>query len=127
MRYALILALLAACTEPADDGPVADSHVESFDVPGLPPPQLDVLIVLDDTAAMAPYVDRTTALLHGFEQLWSTTSPRPDLHVAVVTADPGDAGHARTAPPVHGTFLVDEYTPDYLARVGNHDGALGDA
>ena len=128
MRYALILALLAACTEPAgDDQPPVASHVEFFEVPGVPPPRLDVLVVVEDTAAMAPYAERTAALLHELEHVWSATAPLPDLRVAVVTADPADAGHVRSVPSVHGAYLVDESSSDYLARVGNHDGTLADA
>jgi hypothetical protein len=130
MRVVLILALVAACTQPAgDDEPPVASHVESFEVPGQAPPQLDLLIVVDDTPAMAAYAERTAALLHGFDDLWAVNAwpPRPDLHVAVATADPAEAGQVRTASSVHGAFLVDESTLDYLARTGNHDGALGDA
>jgi hypothetical protein len=111
----------------SDDRPMEQSHVEQFEWVGLAPAKLDLVFVLDDTAASAPYADRVTALLRAVEPQWSQRGlyARPDLHVAVVTAD---AGRVQHAPSVHGDFLIDEHTRDLSnTRVGNYDGALGDA
>jgi hypothetical protein len=128
VRHAVIVALLAACTEPAgDDQPPVASHVESFEWPGAAPSQLDMLFIIDDTPAMAPYVDRTEAMLRSIDAAWTSPDgyPRPDLHIAVATADPADVGRLQQSPNVHGAFIVDETSADYLTRVTNHGGSLG--
>jgi hypothetical protein len=129
MRRVVILAVLAACVQSSggDGGPPLATHVESFEWPGIAPPQMDILFVLDDTAPMAPYVDRTAAMLRSIDGLWADVGgyPRPDLHVAVATADPADFGRLRGSVNVHGSFIVDENAPDLLTRVTNHAGSLG--
>jgi hypothetical protein len=128
VRHALIALLLAACTQPAGDGgPAITSHVESFEWPGTAPPKMDMLFVIDDTPAMAPYVDRTAAMLRSIDQLWADLGayPRPDLHAAVATADPADFGQLRHSANVNGAFIVDENSPDLLTRMTNHGGSLG--
>jgi hypothetical protein len=88
---------------------------------------MDMLFVIDDTPAMAPYVDRTAAMLRSIDQLWTDLGayPRTDLHVAVATADPADFGQLRQSGNVQGAFIVDENAPDLLTRVTNHGGSLG--
>ena len=127
MRRALICVVLAGCMwQSADPPPLAASHVEEFEWRGIVPPKLDVVFVIDDTAAMAPYVDRTAAMLRGIERLWADTSTyaMPDLQIAVVT----DSGQLHGASQVHGAFVVDEHRRDLSGlRQRNYDGALGDA
>jgi hypothetical protein len=121
----LVLAVASCAQSPAQDGPTGDSHVESFEWPGGFDARLDVLFVLDDTAASAPYVDRTQALLRDLDTVSSMLPDPPDLHVAVVTAE-GD-GTFRLAPGVDGPFVIDELAPTWWSRITNHAGTVGDA
>lgn len=109
-----------------DPPPLTASHVETFEWPGIGHPRMDVLFVIDDTAAMAPYADRTAAMLRAVERLWPdpTSFAMPDLQVAVAT----DTGELHVAPVVHGAWVVDEHQRDLSGtRLTNYDGALGDA
>ena len=58
------IAALGACidTPPLAEPVIESSHVTVAEVPEVRPPPLDVLIVLDDTTAMAPYRDRVAAM-----------------------------------------------------------------
>ena len=123
----LVLAGVVACAQQPPSGPTIASHVETFEIPGEPPPKLDILFVLDDTAASAPFAARTAEMLRSLDNTWTGGFPTPDLHVAVATADPADAGTLHVAPVVHGPFAVDTHRPDYRARTTNFDGSLGDA
>jgi len=127
MRRSLIVLALASCAQPTPEGPAVDSYVESFEWPDSFDERLDVLIVLDDTPATAPYVDRTQQMLHGFDDVWSMLPDPPDLHIAVVTADPADGGTFRLAPDVDGPFVIDELAPSWWSRVTNHAGTFGEA
>jgi len=127
VRALAVLLLIGGCLWQSDDPPpLAESHVQLFEWPGWTPPKMDVLFVVDDTAAMAPYVDRTAAMLRGIETLWPTATSygMPDLHVAVAT----ESGQLHLAPSVHGAFVSDEHAHDLSGtRVRNFDGGLGDA
>lgn len=127
MRALAPLLLAAGCMwQSADPPPLTASHVESFDWPGAPHVAMDILFVIDDTAAMAPYAERTAAMLRAVQGLWPdpTSFAMPDLQVAVAT----DTGQLHVVPVVHGAFVVDEHKHDLSgARLTNYDGALGDA
>jgi hypothetical protein len=129
VRHALILALLAACAQPAEDAPPIASHVESFDWPGSPPGRFDVLFVIDDTADMIPYLDRTQDMLRALDGLLPAMpwAPRqPSWHIAVTTADPADAGVLRRTPLLAEPYLIDEATADG-ERLVNYTGTMADA
>ncbi len=127
MRSLVLLALLAgACVERDTDGtqePPVTSHVATFEWPLGLYRDVDVLFVIDDTPAMAPFVARTQAMLHDLDIQWPVP---PDLHLGVTTADPSDGGALRSATSVHGAFLADEMAPDWWSRTANHDGTIGD-
>lgn len=127
MRFTVIVALLAGCMwQSADPPPLTASHVEEFEWPGMRPPKMDVLFVLDDTPAIAPYIDRTEAMLRAVAGLWPTVGSyaMPDLEVAVAT----DAGFLVDTSIVHGPILIDQHKPDLSGeRLRNYDGSLGDA
>lgn len=128
MRRAVVMVtVLAGCMwQSADPPPLTASHVEEFEWPGIVPPKMDVVFVIDDTAAMAPYVDRVAGMLRGIEGLWANASSyvMPDLQIAIVT----DTGQLHGAPPVHGAFVIDEHRRDLSGlRQRNYDGTLGDA
>lgn len=116
---ALVCLAFAACAAPPQSPIEGNSRVAEVEWPRGIYDALDVLIVVDDTPAMAPYVARTQAMLHDLDTTWDIP---PDLHVVVATS----AGELRTATPVHGDFLDDELAPDWWSRTTNHDGTIGD-
>jgi hypothetical protein len=120
------LLLIVGCTSQAPDQPPVGSHVETYEFPGMTPPKLDLLFVVDDTAAMTPYLARTQAMLRETAAVWPDRMwyGLPDFHVAVAT----ESGQLGVAQSVHGDFIDDEHVPDLsLRRVTNYDGDLGDA
>jgi hypothetical protein len=79
----VLLALLTGCVAESTTPP-GESHSIQFDWQGRRAPQVDVLFVVDDTAAMAPYRDKVLGL--GPVAAWSFGAypfGMPDLHVAV--------------------------------------------
>jgi hypothetical protein len=126
VRALAIVTLLAGCvSQSPSTPPPADSHVETLMFPGIKPPTLDLLIVVDDTAAMAPYVERTQAMLRDVASLWPAMAyEMPDFHIAVAT----ETGELSATDRVHGPFIDDEHIPDLsLRRMTNFDGDFGDA
>jgi hypothetical protein len=84
VRRVVLLAFVTACVEvpPVPDG---ESHSIQFDWPEGRAPQLDLLFVVDNTQAMAPYRERvrelgplTAAALHRF------AAGMPDVHIGVI-------------------------------------------
>jgi hypothetical protein len=120
MRW-LVVALVActASTDPIE--PQVTTGVEQHAIPIYLNKQLDVLMVIDNTPAMAPYADVLRANLRRFADDIRDT----ELHLGVVTADPADLGAWHTAGIVDG-FLDDAIGPDG-ARARNYAGDLGDA
>lgn len=125
MRRALwLLALCAACAsdDAPSSGPDAESHVAVFEYPGGGPPQLDLLVVIDDTVAMAPYQDRMAMLPSVIEQAYlSIGDGLVDMHIAVTTD-----GTLRRVPAVAGSYVAIRTDFD-LARPANFTGTLLDA
>lgn len=136
---ALLLLALASCTH---DLAVFDQ----IDVQ--PARDLDMLYVLDNSAARGNYDAMASQLGELATQLANVDGQLPSLHVGVVTTDLGSRGRldARPAPAVgrcdgdgdggtlvaldgglaFGSFLEDLRGPGD-ARIRNFDGALGDA
>jgi hypothetical protein len=84
------LASATACTEepPRATGSYIESHVESYDSPGSIPGQVDILFVVDNTAAMAPYTSRMTSLASDLEAaLTGSSGDVPNARIAVITAN----------------------------------------
>ncbi|HUS33659.1 MAG TPA: hypothetical protein VMZ53_34395 [Kofleriaceae bacterium] len=76
---------MTACVE-SSSVPPGESHSIQFDWPARGVPQLDLLFVVDDTPAMAPYRERilelgplTASSLRGY------SGGMPDVHIAVAT------------------------------------------
>ena len=126
MRWSVIALVLAACAQPTEPGPIEQSGVEVFEVPGAAPTEIDLLIVLDDTAEMTPYLARVDAMLRAIDRWPQDFTRKPDLHIAIATADPADAGIVHMSSYVHGAFLVDEMRPDW-SRETNYDNTLDEA
>lgn len=87
MRVLALPFLLLACSDdPGGGGPNVDSHVNFFDLPGYAPPKLDVLVVVDDTTAMAPYQAQLDAVPAAAETaLVGVNGSQPDVRIAVTT------------------------------------------
>lgn len=84
---AILIALAAACSEDPPSGPFVESHVDYWDIPSAPPPELDILIVVDDTAAMAGYRSNLLGLASMFDSiLFGVDGPFFDTRIAVTTA-----------------------------------------
>lgn len=90
MRGLLLMALLGACVDPTVGKPAEQqAGADQLVFPASPATQLDILIVVDDSPAMAPLQDH---LRTGFEQIAGTLDRlagggAPDLHVGVITGD----------------------------------------
>lgn len=121
----LALAVATACTDdeaytPPND---ASSHVAAYFLRELDPHRLDLLLVIDDTTAMAPHQERLARLPRETEAgLMSIYGGLPDLRIAVTTT----GGALRTSPEVAEPFLAIELHPDG-PRTANFTGSLADA
>lgn len=129
-RVALIVAALAACTDGDGGGAPGvqgTSFVEHFEIPGLQPPRLDLLIVVDNTATMASHQHVFAPIAAALETF--VTAPdgvRPDVRIAVATSDTAEAGTLRQPAGVSEPFLAAGFD-GRLAPVDNHDGTLASA
>lgn len=124
-RSIALLGLFAACADrmPADPGIEAISHVADYQIRRGGPPMYDLLIVIDDTAAMAPYQDRL-AMLPAIVEHWTRSSwgGLLDIRIAVTTND----GILRRTPSVADPFVASQIEFD-LARTTNYEWTLPDA
>lgn len=114
----VLLGSLAAChaAAPPMDGV---SHVERHYINAIGPVKMDVLVAIDDTAAMAPYQDRIQALPQAIVQ---SLDPGFDVRIAVTSND----GVLHRAPGVADPWLATRL--DFaLARTSNFHGSLADA
>jgi hypothetical protein len=87
---AATLAAAGACADQPErgTGSYIESHVESYDFPGSVPTDVDLLFVVDDTAAMSPYTARVKSLATSLDTALSQTGGAlPNLHMAVITAN----------------------------------------
>ena len=93
-RLALLVVALAACTDdgPAGSGISGTSYVESFELPGSIPIELDVLFVLDERPEMASHQSKLGPLAAALDTvLTSNDGTLPDARVAVTTFDAASA------------------------------------
>jgi hypothetical protein len=97
----ITLAGLAACTEQPQHatGSYIESHIESYDFPGSIPAQVDLLFVVDDTAAMTPYTAHVASLAADLEETLQAAydGALPDMRIAVMTADPTATAYRQPA------------------------------
>jgi hypothetical protein len=117
--------VIAACAADPSGGIDGTSHVIEFDVPGGATTAFDVLFVIDDSAAIAPYVDRVAVAADALASAARATPTGPlDLHVGAITTT--GTAELRAVPAIDGTFLVDVHAPNGT-RTENYDGSLGAA
>jgi hypothetical protein len=87
---------------------------------------LDVLVVVDDSPAMAPHRERLRANFGRFIDVLNTVQGGlPSLHLGVVTTDAGEGGRMRTSAQVDGAFISDVRYQG-AQRTRNYDGDLRD-
>ncbi len=121
---AVLLVCLVACV---DTPPMAEPVVEQsgalvFDLPATPRAQTDLLIVVDDTLAMAPYRERLASLPDRLAKRFEWYTQRwIDLRVAVATND----GRVRRLPDVTEPWLAQAYDFNYTSRT-NFTGTLAE-
>lgn len=114
-----VLALsVTACTDDFERRPPdAHSHVASYWLPEVRPPKLDLLFVIDDTTAMAPYQARLAELAGAVDSAFDASDGGiPDLRIGVTT----NGGALRRSPEVVGSYLYDMRKPD-----GTHETNFG--
>lgn len=114
-----ILALsLAACTDDFERRPPdVHSHIASYWSPEVQAPKLDLLFVIDDTTAMAPYQARVAELGEVVDAtLDASEGIIPDLRIGVTT----NGGALHRSPSVFGPYLYDTRKPD-----GTHETNFG--
>lgn len=121
LLMATVAVVAAACTEQVarDPGIDAVTHVEDRFWPAARVWKLDVLFVVDDTIAMAPYQQRIAELPALVESL--LVDGGRDVRIAVTTND----GVLRTAPGMTDPFV--SVANDYdLSRITNYEGSFQD-
>lgn len=120
-----LTACVAAPSEPSM--PPSTSRAVHLDVPVWSRAPLDLLFVIDDSPAMAPFqAGLATSFATFASMLENSPGGVPDLHAGVITADPSDGGVARGAPQVTGGFLSTVPRLDG-SREQNFSGTLRDA
>jgi hypothetical protein len=129
MKNALLLfALLAACTDeaPSGGGVTGTTHVATYWLPGLTPPKLDLLFVIDDTTAMASHQQPLAALPAQIEQMINSAYGIPaNYHFGVITTDTATNGVMRKSSQVAGAFIVHDNT--FTGPANNYQGSLASA
>jgi hypothetical protein len=123
VHRALLLIVLAACfengVEPAE---TVESHVVHLEVPLVPAPKLDLLVVVDRSPAMAPHLENLATNLPRMIDAIDTYGALPSVHLGVVAAD---ATALQTTEAIRGEFIVDTRLTDGN-RLRNYEGALAD-
>ncbi|MDB4955385.1 MAG: hypothetical protein JWO36_2954 [Myxococcales bacterium] len=119
---AISILAFAACVSNAP----TTSHVETFDLPGFNANRdLDVLFVVDASAAMAPYRSKVTSSAAAWINVMNTASGGlPNVHIGVVAADVAGRGELRAVPEITGQFISDQLAGDGITRTTNYTGTL---
>jgi hypothetical protein len=121
-RLIAIVGLFTACTEASPPVPASSSHVTVHEIAENRPPRLDLLIVVDNTTAMAPYQARMAMLPKLIETtVQATALGRLDVRIAVVTND----GLLRRTASVADPFIAFQTDFD-LVTTTNYQGTLED-
>ena len=123
MRSLVLCLACAACIDPAEPIVAETSHVSVHDYPGHGPTKADVLFIIDDTTAMAPYLNRLATLPHAYAAAFATIDGGfVDTHIAVATTTNSEL---RRLPAVGGSFMTIRTELD-LDRITNFLGSLED-
>jgi hypothetical protein len=124
------LALFAGCLDQGDvqrpDDTVQTKSI-IFEIPQVSPPPVDILLVVDNSPAMANVEDNVLANVPALATLLEQNRGWWDRHIGVVTADVGctDGGTWRAAELTNDRFFIDWRHLDNT-RTKNFDGTLED-
>lgn len=122
VRFVVLVAFVAACVDASPTSLEATSRVTVWESDGYGPPQLDVLVVIDDTSAAAPYSNRLATLPSVIENTYvSINGGTVDMHIGVTTD-----GTLRHVTP-SGASYASIRTDFDLLRMTNFTGTLGEA
>jgi hypothetical protein len=122
VRRVLIVASLCACIDTdGGSGITGTSHVETYELPAAIPPKLDLLFVIDDTAAMASH-QTPLAVLPTQLQLALEYSAVANYHLGVITTDNASLRRAAGIPD---PFIVHDNT--FSGPMNNYEGSLASA
>lgn len=132
-RWLLALTLAACVTDPTPNGLEGTSRVQHLVLPVKQAGQLDLLLVIDNSPAMASNREHIRGQIPSFVQALETMQGGlPSLHLGVVTTDvggcgrgDGDAGRMRTSARVEGAFISD-LRYESRTRIRNYTGELVD-
>ncbi len=133
--FVVVVALLVAgCTEGTDPDATIVSGVVQKRIPITINRRMDILFVIDNSAAMTEHQDALHTNLRRFADILKVQPYGvPDVRIGVVTTDLGgtscttnDDAVLRTASGITGNFLID-FVGDDGNRLRNYDGDLGDA
>jgi hypothetical protein len=115
MRKLILSALLTACSvsppqetpDPQPQGTMVYHYLDGA------APKVDVLFVIDSSAAMATYETQVHQTLEDVASIAETRlrGPRGNLHVGVLTGDMSVGGAMVRNDLVDGPYMVDRYTP----------------
>ena len=120
MRTLIFAAVLAACSVdhtleapgPHQTGTMTYSYLDGA------APKVDLLFVIDSSAAMTPYaaqVEHTLELVASAAET-RLRGPRANLHVGVLTGDMSAGGAMRRIDLVDGPYMIDRFTPSVDLR-----------
>jgi hypothetical protein len=122
MRTLIFAALLAACSvdhnTPEMPGPHQTGGTTTYSYLDGASPKVDVLFVIDSSAAMAPHeaeVQQTLQLVASAAET-RLRGPRANLHVGVLTGDASLGGAMRRIDLVDGPYMIDRFTPSVDLR-----------
>ena len=124
LAFSALVGALPACTDDTTPPTIeGETHIATYWVGERHPPQIDVLFVIDDTTAMAPWQDRIAELPTVVESaLGSIEGGFQDLRIAVTT----NGGALRTTPGIAEPYLFVSRNPDGTYDT-NFSGTLHDA
>jgi hypothetical protein len=127
-RAMYLLAVCAACTDdaPSGGGITGTTHVESYWLPALTPPKLDLLFVIDDTTAMQSHQQPLAALPAQIEQMINGAyGISASYHMGVITTAAATSGALRRSQAFGGAFIVHDNT--FTGPANNYQGTLASA
>jgi len=126
MRLVLIASLLAtACSDDPPSGPSIDSHVQFYEWPGYIPMSIDMLFVVENTAAMTAFQSGLATIPPlTADFFFGSSGQMPDARFAVTTAD--GTGTLRQPTSTTDAYVASTYD-DRFTPSNNFTGTFTDA
>jgi hypothetical protein len=124
-RALILLTIFAACVDdgPSGGGIDGTTHVETYELPAITPPQLDLLFVIDETIAMASHQTPLAAVPGQLQQrLEGQFAAIANFHIGAITTQDGTL---RRSPALAEPFIVHDNT--FSGPTNNYQGSLAGA